>query len=166
MATKRSYKFEGCIILGCNYEGPKFTEHPSMEFPNTLGQGMVQTFFLSSFLGTAWLTDEHIDAMMEELQTKVGVASNVQIATLSFSTEIKKLDPKAKLSDAPQKKRLLSQYEQQVHENDLKKLAFPIHVSQNHWVAGLIDFDKKILSFGNSPCRVLLKYVFTMTRIC
>ena len=77
-------------------------------FPMPFCQGAVQTFLLSSFLGITWLTDEHIDIMMEELDSKVDVAGKVQIATLSFSNKIRKLDPKAKSSNALPKKGLLS----------------------------------------------------------
>ena len=103
---------------------------------------------LSRFLGTAWLTDEHVDMMMEELDADKSLRVNrTQIATLLFSNEIKNYN-KGKLSDAQQKKTLLYCYEQEVHEHHLDQLAFPIHVNQNHWIAGLLNFRERTVSFG------------------
>jgi len=114
----------------------------------TYGRGTMHSSLLSRFLGTAWLTDEHVDMMMEELDAdKSSRVNRTQIATLSFANEIKNYN-KGKLSDAQRKKTLLYRYEQEVHEHRLDQLAFPIHVNQNHWIAGLLNFRERTVSFG------------------
>jgi hypothetical protein len=116
------------------------------------GHGMTDTFLLSWFLGTAWLSDEHIDIMMKELDAETTYTTpKTRIATLSFSNEIKKQfgDKKSSANVRVRNiKNLLYRYEQDVHENRVEKLAFPIHVNENHWIAGLINFRERTLIFG------------------
>jgi len=55
------------------------------------GHGTTDTFLLSWFLGTAWLSDEHIDIMMKELDTETtSTTPKTRIAPLAFSNKIRK----------------------------------------------------------------------------
>lgn len=105
------------------------------------------TSLLSWFLGTRWLTDKHIDMMMEELEADTSKAENTQVASLAFSNKVKHYN-ETKLSDEQWKKTFLYCYEQDVNDSHLEKLAFPVHINQNHWIAGLINFKKRTFSFG------------------
>ena len=102
-------------------------------------QKTVTTVDLISLLSTAWLSDEHIDMMMEELSIQLtasdpDLAKRVIIAPLAFSA---KLDSAALVKhDSYSRKNapLLYRYEKQVKEEGVEILYFPIHVSGNHWI--------------------------------
>ena len=112
--------------------------------------GMVSTPELAKFLGTYWLSDEHINMMVEELLLDLNnnPKHKVQLVSLSFVMEISRVHEKLKLSDSAKKKTWLWKFEQQVKEGDLEKLYFPLHIRQTHWVAGMIDFKRRTFSFG------------------
>jgi hypothetical protein len=112
----------------------------------------VTTLDLTSLLSTAWLSDEHIDMMMQELSDQVAsdpeLARRVIIAPLAFSAKLKhmaliKHDPYSK-KNAP----LLCRYEKHVKENGIEALYFPVHVGGNHWIAGHLNFKEGFISFG------------------
>ena len=88
--------------------------------------------------------------MVEELliNLKNNPKDKVQIVNLSFVMEIGRVHEKLKLSDSAKKKTWLWKFEQQVKENNLEKLYFPLHIRQTHWVAGMIDFKRRTFSFG------------------
>ncbi|KAF8157944.1 hypothetical protein B0H34DRAFT_797377 [Crassisporium funariophilum] len=45
---------------------------------------------------------------------------------------------------------LLYKYELHIKEGELLKLYFPVHVSKNHWIVGMVNFKKKSIAFADS----------------
>jgi hypothetical protein len=112
------------------------------------------TIRLSTFLSTAWLSDEHVDMMMEELSNEVAsdheLSNKVIIAPLAFSAKLQSIDA-AKVTTFTRKNALLlCRYEKHVKESGVEELYFPVHVGGNHWIAGLIDFKQCSIAFGKS----------------
>ena len=62
------------------------------DIPMQYQRGMVSSSVVSTLLGTAWLGDEHVDIMMEELAARLALypelASKVIIAPLAFQIQI------------------------------------------------------------------------------
>lgn len=62
--------------------------------------GLVTTLTLSALLSTVWLTDDHIDMMMEQLATQIAtdpkLAAKCVITLLAFSSAIKSANYKKK----------------------------------------------------------------------
>ncbi|KAF8801615.1 hypothetical protein BYT27DRAFT_7261749 [Phlegmacium glaucopus] len=105
------------------------------------------TLHLSKLLGTAWLSDEHINMMMEELL--VELSSNpkpkVQAVDLSFALKISNVQENENESES---QKILRRFSNQAQEQLLERLYFPLHVNNNHWIAGMIDFKWRTFSFG------------------
>ena len=114
--------------------------------------GLASTPELAKLLGSFWLSDEHINMMVEVLllDLKYNPMDKVQLVNLSFTMEIGKVYEKLNLSDPAKKKTWLWKFEQQVKEKILEKLYFPLHIRQTHWIAGMIDFKRRTFSFGMS----------------
>ena len=111
-------------------------------------RGTTSTPELARFLGTAWLSDNHIDMMIEELVNvlEFDPKSKAKIANLSqFAEPIGRIHEKR---ESQRKKTLLERYEEEVKEGRLEKLYFPLHVSNAHWIAGMIDFKNRTFLFG------------------
>ncbi|KAJ6538761.1 hypothetical protein B0H10DRAFT_2245563 [Mycena sp. CBHHK59/15] len=89
--------------------------------PLRFGKQKTSTTYLNQFLGTVWLSTDSIDIMMEELAARV------------------EGDPD--LADVT---------EREVKEEEKKKIVFPVNVGDSHWVAGVVDFTKKTIEFGDS----------------
>lgn len=129
---------------------------------NTLGwdtelpylRGIPTTFTLSLILTWEWLTDDHIDIMMEDLAYRVSLdpelAEKVIVAPLAFSEAIKK-SPKGGYTK--EKTPLLYLYEKKIREGKIEKLYYPMHIHGNHWIAGVIDFKRKVFGFGEHGVR-------------
>jgi hypothetical protein len=103
------------------------------------------TLQLANFLGTVWLSDEHINMMVEEMHVTLShkIKTKVQVADLSFALEITNVREKA-----PNSQSYLGRVTSQVKEQLLEQLYFPLHVNDNHWIAGMIDFKRRRFSFG------------------
>ena len=118
--------------------------------PLTYCHGQVTTLTLSALLSTVWLSDDHIDIMMEELAAQIAtdpkLAGECVVAHPGFSSTIKVANYKKRYTkrDAP----LLCRYTDHVKENNLWWLYFPIHVNDNHWVAGFINFKDATIGYG------------------
>lgn len=118
--------------------------------PLTYCHGQVTTLTLSMLLSTVWLSDDHIDMMMEELAAQIAadpkLAAECVVAPLGFSSVIKAANFKKRYTkrDTP----LLCCYADHVKENNLWWLYFPIHINDNHWVVGFINFKDVTFGYG------------------
>jgi hypothetical protein len=122
-----------------------------MDYCNT----MASTSQLSYFLGTFWLSDDHINMMVEEIllemhTTRPEDAKYTQVASLFFAQELWSVEDKLALPISGRRKTQLYKYELRVKEDGLQKLYFPIHVDENHWIVGMINFKKKSIAFGKN----------------
>lgn len=136
----------------------------TVELFNTMGwesalpyiRGETTNFSLCQILSWNWLSDDHIDMMMEDLAHRVsldpGLVGKVIVAPLSFSAAIKK-DPSGGPDSYTKKKTpLLYLYEHKVKNEGVEKLYYPIHIHDNHWIAAVIDFERKIYGYGEYSC--------------
>jgi hypothetical protein len=110
---------------------------------------------LSRFLGTFWLSDDHINMLVEEIFHNIHterpeILKYVQVALLSFAQELRSVKKKLALPLPDHRKTLLYKYELRIKEDGLQKLYFPIHVSENHWIVGMVNFKKKSIAFGEN----------------
>ncbi|KAJ7503229.1 hypothetical protein B0H11DRAFT_576934 [Mycena galericulata] len=120
--------------------------------PLTYGQGTTSTVDLQEFLSTVWLRRTHINIMMEDLAAQVvsdpELVSKVVVATLSFSENA--ISDALKGEYTKRKSPLLHGYEGEVKEKEKEKIVFPANVGNSHWIAGEMDFQKKVIGFGDS----------------
>lgn len=127
-------------------------------------KGNTTTLHLAKLLGTVWLSDEHINMMIEELLVELShnPKSKTQVADLSFALEISKIHEKA-----PESQRYLGNFVKQVQEQHLEKLYFPLHVNCSHWIAGMVDFKRRTFSFGKlfNQLHFLKVYLFIFQEI-
>ncbi|KAJ6459147.1 hypothetical protein C8R47DRAFT_1028273 [Mycena vitilis] len=111
---------------------------------------------LAIILTDAWLSDDHINMMMIDLSARVAadpeLAAKLLIAPLAFSEAIKTGAAKAKYTreETP----LLSKYEDHIKRKCLEQLYFPVHINENHWIAGLVDFKQGLIGTGDSRVRL------------
>lgn len=105
---------------------------------------------LAEFLGTAWLSDNHINMMIEVVANlEFNPKPKAKIANLSqFAEPIGRINEKLVLRESQKKKTLLERYEEEVKEGELEKLYFPLHINNAHWIAGMIDFKNRTFLFG------------------
>lgn len=90
-----------------------------------------------------------VEEMLLEIHTeKSEDLKYIQVASLSFAQELRTVEKKLALSLPDRRKTLLYKYELCVKDDGLQKLYFPVHVSENHWIVGMINFKKKSISFG------------------
>ena len=88
--------------------------------------------------------------MMEELARELPATnSSIRVSALEFARQISEID-KMKL---PRKNTVAYTYVHKV----LKKLYFPLHVRENHWVAGVIDFEERSFCFGKDKVALPFK---------
>ena len=122
--------------------------------------GMTTTYHLSRFLGTLWLSDDHISMMVEELNCDLdaSASSDICLASFAFTVEIDNIRLKLALPSSARKKTVISKYENSVKNGSLRQLYFPLHINATHWIAGVIDFKKKTISFG--ACRWFFTYIY------
>jgi hypothetical protein len=113
---------------------------------------MTLTPQLSCFLGTFWLSDDHINMMIEEMLLDMHVErpedmKHIQVASLSFAQELQSVVKKLALPLPGCCKALLYKYELHIKDG-LQKLYVPFQVSENHWIVGMVNFKKKSIMFG------------------
>lgn len=110
------------------------------------------TAILTTLLSTAWLTDAHVDIMMEELSAEVAsvpdISKSVIVAPLAFSTKLQSIESTKHQSYTPKDALLICHYKKHIKEHGVEELYFPVHVSGNHWIVGLIDFKQGNICFG------------------
>ena len=114
---------------------------------------VISTIELSRLLGTLWLSDDHMNMMMEDLtiekKTRT-LPSGVQIATLWFANQVGRVGTDPDTAAALSKNKVFQKYEEDAREERVEQLYFPLHVNENNWVAGLVDFARKRIMFGES----------------
>jgi hypothetical protein len=111
---------------------------------------------LSQFIGTRFLSDDHIMMMTEELVRDLeeeDTGLSIRVTDIIFSYEIEHVETKLKLSPTAYKKTLLCKFKDQAKQGTLQKLYFPLHINMNHWIAGRIDFPTKTIAFGEHHIR-------------
>jgi len=115
-------------------------------------RGTTSTICLPDILGTAWLTDDHIDMMMEELSKNVATNPNlrdrVMVAPLAFANEIEENGKAGTYDNKKGGAVLLHRYKKQITEMKTKKLLFPVNINRNHWIAVFIDFLNGKIGYG------------------
>ncbi|KAJ7245054.1 hypothetical protein C8J57DRAFT_1082457 [Mycena rebaudengoi] len=118
--------------------------------PLTYERGTTSTLDLREFLGTVWLKTTNINIMMEDLAERVAsdpeLADKAIVAQLAFADEVLGL----KKGESTKRTSILHQYEREVKENGKEKIIFPANIGNKHWVAGVVDFIKKSIDFGDS----------------
>jgi hypothetical protein len=121
-------------------------------------RGGVSSSVLSALLSTVWLSDEHINMMMEDLGARLALdpdmSSRIIIASLAFQIQINN-NAKVKTytkNNSP----LLYRYHQRIEEG-LEKIYFPINVNGDHWIAGVIDLQAGSVGYGMNTCRSTLE---------
>ncbi|KAJ7143457.1 hypothetical protein C8R46DRAFT_1316074, partial [Mycena filopes] len=114
------------------------------------------TFNLALILSNAWLSDDHIDMMMADLSARVAsdpkLADTLLIAPLAFANAI--ASGATKKSYTREQTPLLARYEDHIKTKRLTELLFPVHINDNHWIAGHVDFEKGLIGTGDSRASV------------
>jgi hypothetical protein len=108
----------------------------------------VTTSKLQSFLGTAWLSTDHMDIMVEQLNKHLqerypAGASKVLIVPLVFASALSASNKHTELETGN-----LLHFKNVINERQIEKLYFPVNIGNHHWIAGCVDFMKKSISFG------------------
>ena len=99
---------------------------------------------LAVLLSNGWIDGGTIDMMMSQLATRVRLNHNLRettvVATLNLQMQINKAykDRNFSRGSVP----LLSRYTELFKNKKCTCLFFPAHISTNHWVAFLIDFQE------------------------
>ncbi|KAJ6582739.1 hypothetical protein B0H10DRAFT_2235205, partial [Mycena sp. CBHHK59/15] len=112
--------------------------------------GAWTNFNLATILSWDWLSDDHIDMMMADLSARVEadphLAAKVIIAPLAFSQAVKNGAKKKTYTkgDTP----LLAQYEEHIKNFGLAEMYFPVHINDNHWIAAVVDFERRLIGTG------------------
>ncbi|KAJ6608849.1 hypothetical protein B0H10DRAFT_2438833 [Mycena sp. CBHHK59/15] len=108
-------------------------------------------FNLASILSWQWLLDDHIDMMMADLAARAAADPELEgkiiIAPLHFSAAI--TAGAKKKTYTKEETPLLARYQEHIQKTSLTKLYFPVHVKENHWIAGVIDFKKRLIGTGD-----------------
>lgn len=112
-------------------------------------RGAVSSSTLSGLLSTAWLNDEHINMMLEDLAKTLAdipvLASHIIIAPLAFTVQIN--NTAKNTSYTKQNAGLLYKYQQRI-ATGIRRIYFPINVNGNHWVAGVVDIENRFVGYG------------------
>jgi hypothetical protein len=116
-------------------------------------RGTVDTRCLTTLLGNRWLSDDHINIMMEEhshaVEEDPSLKDRVIVASLKFSEEIQN-NGEIGIYEKKKGAGLLWRYEKHIKEKGIEKLLFPVHVNSNHWVAAFVDFKNGQIGYGAS----------------
>ena len=105
---------------------------------------------LAVLLSNGWIDGGTIDMMMSQLATCIHLNHNLRettvVATLNLQMQINKAykDGNFSRGSVP----LLSCYTELFKNKKCTHLFFPAHISTNHWVAFLIDFQKETIRHG------------------
>ena len=132
----------------------------------------VTTVDLAPFLGTNWLNDDHINMMVEDLNSRVSVDETLRgkviIAPLVFAHNLRVQQLTKGYIEKP---KYLDRIIQMVTSNRLERLYFPVNINENHWITAYINFDKHVFGYGklithtdsysNSRCcrRLVVKHI-------
>jgi hypothetical protein len=115
-------------------------------------RGAVSSSILSGFLSSAWMNDEHINMMLEDLAKTLEdvpvLASKIIIAPLAFTIQVN--NTAKNTSYTRQNAGLLYKYQQKIAAG-IRRIYFPINVNGNHWVAGVVDVENRLVGYGMDP---------------
>ncbi|KAF4590802.1 hypothetical protein EYR40_009399 [Pleurotus pulmonarius] len=109
----------------------------------------VASFELAPLLGTAWLSDEHIDLMIEVISDRIkeeGVRTSI-VAPLNLSASITLRGTKKETASS---KRQLDEIKSEIQSKGVTRMYFPVHVNGNHWIAAFVDFERRTYGYGDS----------------
>jgi len=116
-------------------------------------RGTVDTRCLTTLLGNGWLSDNHINMMMEEhshaVEEDASLKDQVIVAPVEFSEEIRN-NGRNRVYERKGGAGLLWKYEKRIKEKGIEELLFPVHVNGNHWVAAFVDFKNGKIGYGVS----------------
>jgi len=116
-------------------------------------RGTVDTRCLTTLLGNGWLSDDHINIMMEEhshaVRGDASLKDQVIVAPVQFSEEIRN-NGETGIYERKKGAGLLWRYEQDIKEKGIETILFPVHANGNHWVAAFVDFKNKKIGYGES----------------
>ncbi|CAK5278486.1 unnamed protein product [Mycena citricolor] len=121
--------------------------------PLSFIQNTTTTADLKEFVSSVWLRTTNMDIMMESLRVRVEAdvddekACKSIVAPMSFVKDVVKGDKEGYLRRTVP---LLARYEKLVSEGKKDRLVFITNVSDEHWVAGCIDFKGHKILFGDS----------------
>ncbi len=101
---------------------------------------------LAKLLSDDWLDDCVIDMLVTDLNLRAPPDSRTEVATLAFVFHvIASYGPKARKDPLAG---LLQRYAERARTGELRRLFFPAHLNNNHWVAFLVDFEDESISYG------------------
>ena len=108
----------------------------------------VTTSKLQTFLGTAWLSTDHMDIMVEQLNKHIqerypAVASKVLLVPLVFASALSACNKHTEMETGS-----LLHFKNVIEKKQIEKLYFLVNIGDHHWIAGCIDFKEKYISFG------------------
>jgi hypothetical protein len=133
-----------CCTLNSAYQA---LEHLGWNIRLRHLNGCAHSPLLATFLSTSWLSDDHIDMMMEVISERVAnnptIAKEVLIAPLSFSNDVMSIARGYKSVS-----HILERYAAKIREGTLRWLYFPVHVNSNHWIAFVINFVENYIAYG------------------
>lgn len=106
---------------------------------------------LALLLSNEWLTDGIMDLFMHHIGTLVESSpdpcSSTLIGSTSFSRELRKV-VKEGIDYKARRAAILSRYESIIKTEKKKRLLFPLFINGNHWIAAMIDFEKRVFAFS------------------
>ena len=104
---------------------------------------------LVRLLSDNWIDDEIINMSMNDIAARVYLdpvlSKTTAVATLALQNEMEKAFKSGDYSACVLLNRLAEEFKEGKHR---RWLYFPAHVNQNHWVAMLIDFEAKMIWYG------------------
>ncbi|KAG6905164.1 hypothetical protein DXG01_004460, partial [Tephrocybe rancida] len=123
----------------------------SWNTPLQYSRGIPKTFELALLLSSAWLSDEHINMIAQELSKEVlsipEIAHRVIVAPLTFSAEI--LSTAKGKSYLPRNAPLLCRYVKHIKDQGTEEIYFPLHIGGNHWITGFLNLKQEEVSYGD-----------------
>lgn len=111
--------------------------------------------YIAQFVGTDWLTNEHINILMEMLQCDLIATGldkvKVITETTGFMTKLQQAyDHSEHYGDGRQEHCWLERIGQSLVNGSYHHLAFIANVRQNHWVACVVDPAEDAIWHGDS----------------
>ena len=104
---------------------------------------------LVHLLSDNWIDDEIVNMSMNDIAARVYLdpvlSKTTAVATLALQNEMEKAFKSGDYSACVLLNRLAEEFKEGKHR---RWLYFPAHVNQNHWVAMLIDFEAKMIWYG------------------
>ena len=107
---------------------------------------VVATRHYARLLSHEWISGELIDILFADLQQRLPSNSDCAVETLTFSHSATSSFGRAENPQEPGT--VLTRYTEHVKAGVLKRLYFPAHVNQNHWILFCVDFEKRTLAYG------------------